>query len=530
MKSEGTKKIAAIYCRVSTHEQGKGDFSSLDSQEALLRKYCADKGWIVYNVYADTKTGTTLDREKLNELIKDGEDSKFNIIAVTKLDRISRSIKDFLDLDGRLDSLGVDIVVTTQNIDTTTPAGKMQRNIMLAFAEFERDMIADRTREKLYSQAQKGFWGGGMVLLGYDVVDKKLIVNTEEAKLVERIFRYYLQEPSTNKIANRLNDEGFKTKQRKSKSGKVSGSGSFTNQHVLKILNSQVYVGRITYKGETFQGIHSPIVDPKIFEQVQEEIQKARRYTKDTYEVSDLMLLGLTKCGYCGNYLTSTYGTGRQGERYHYYKCTNKTKHGSNKCEMSDIPAEKLEKFIEDIVVHIGMDNQFFDAVFEQMSANENVEYRQGKETLTELKKNKGEIEKKIKKTTDYISQAPADVPLHSVNESLKDLENQKLVVAEKIVRLERDLEIIETYDISKDRLQNRYSELASIYSTLSRENKRNLTRSVLTNIECFLKKKETKGKLRMAFRGDGIVETDFFKTQKAETNVSTFCLPWLRG
>ena len=108
-------------------------------------------------------------------------------------------------------------------------------------------------------------------------------------------------------------------------------------------------------------------------------------------------------------------------------------------------------------------------------------------------------------------------------------LENQRLVVSEKIVRLERDLEIIATYDISKDRLRKRYSELASIYSTLPREKKRNLTRSILTGIECFLKKKETKGKLKMAFRGDGVVEMDWDKKQKVETNVSTFHLPWLR-
>lgn len=226
-KSAEQRKVA-IYCRVSAIDQGKREYSSLDTQSQLVQQYCSSKGWSVYKVYTDTKTGTTLEREQLGQLLHDAQAHKFDVVAVTKLDRISRSVKDFLELDETFTELGIDIVVTTQNIDTTTPAGKMQRTIMLAFAEFERDMIAERTRERLFDRAQKGYWGGGNVLLGYKVVDKKLVVLEEEAALVKQIFKYYLEQPSTQKVAKRLNEEGFRTKVRQTKAGKMLGGSSST--------------------------------------------------------------------------------------------------------------------------------------------------------------------------------------------------------------------------------------------------------------------------------------------------------------
>ena len=187
-KTPQDKKVAALYCRVSTHEQGRGDYSSLKSQEDALRNYCEFKGWEVYDLYSDTKSGTNFERDEMQRLLRDAEEKKFNVVVSIKLDRISRSVQDFLAFDQKLKDLGIDIVITTQDIDTTTPVGYMVRTVMLAFGQFERDVIAERTREKLYYQAQKGFWKGGTVPLGYDCIDKKLIINEKEAELVRKIF------------------------------------------------------------------------------------------------------------------------------------------------------------------------------------------------------------------------------------------------------------------------------------------------------------------------------------------------------
>lgn len=530
MKPDKTQKIAAIYCRVSTHEQGKGDFSSLDSQEALLKQYCIQQGWTVYSVYADTKTGTTLDRDEMTRMLKDAEAGKFNIIVITKLDRISRSIKDFLDLDERLRVLDVDIVVTTQHIDTTTPAGKMQRNIMLTFGEFERDMIADRTREKLYSQAQQGHWGGGLVLLGYDVVDKKLIINKEEATLVRRIFQYYIEDPSSNKVALRLNNEGYKTKIRKSKDQKVSGGGSFNNQNIQLILKNKIYTGIITSKDEEFKGLHEPIIDQDTFNVVQKEMIKSRTNSMVTFEGSDLLLLGITTCGICGKNLTTTYGRGRNGERYYYYKCSSKTKFGTAKCEASDLPADKLEEFVENVILHIGSDDRFFNAVFAQMSNNENAELIKMREKLEELKRNRGLNEKQCDKLVDYISAADSDVPTAIISEKLKKFAAERSMITDQIVDLERKIDVITTYDISKDELRNRYNKLGEVYKNLSFERKKKLAKVTINRIESFLKKKESKGLLRFDFRGDGKLDVDWEIKKAPETQVSSAFIGWLRG
>lgn len=189
-------KTAAIYCRVSTYSQGLGDYSSLDAQENKLREYCKFHGIDIYNVYRDTKTGSTLERDELNQLLEDAANGKFNLILVTKIDRLSRSIRDFQNLHDKLIDFGVDLVAVTQNIDMSTLSGRLMRDILIAFAEFERNMIAERTYEKLISQAEQGKWLGGLVNLGYDVVDKTLVMNEQEAKLVKIIYAKYFEIPS----------------------------------------------------------------------------------------------------------------------------------------------------------------------------------------------------------------------------------------------------------------------------------------------------------------------------------------------
>jgi site-specific DNA recombinase len=272
-QSSSEKKKAAIYCRVSTYDQSTGEYSSLSGQEDLLKRYCETQGWEIFDIYKDSVSGSDLEREQLQRLMLDAEDKKFQVLLATKLDRISRSVYDFLNLDNKLRELGIDIVIATQNIDTTTPTGKMQRTILLAFAEFERDMIAERTREKLFLQAQKGYWGGGHTPLGYDVVDKKLIVNQEESELVKRIFNYYLETPSTNKVAIRLNKEGFRSKQRNYLSGKISGGGKFSKETIKRLLNNVIYLGKIKIQDQEFNGIHEPIIEADLFEKVKKNYQ-----------------------------------------------------------------------------------------------------------------------------------------------------------------------------------------------------------------------------------------------------------------
>jgi site-specific DNA recombinase len=494
----------------------------------LVQQYCASKGWTVYKIFTETKTGATLEREQLSQLLHDAEDHKFDVVAVTKLDRISRSVRDFLELDETFTRLGIDVVVTTQNIDTTSPAGKMQRNIMLAFAEFERDMIADRTRERLFDRAQKGYWGGGNVLLGYDVVDKKLIVNEKEAVLVKQIFESYLENPSTRKVAQLLNEQGFRTKVRHTKGGKTLGGSLFNSQNIYDMLNNRIYIGFVNYKDQLFKGFHEAIIDEQIFNRVQDRLAISRNDRFATHDDSELVLLGLIKCGFCERGLTTSF-TKKDGKKYFYYKCTRKTKLGASECEERDIPAEQVEGLVERLISRLGDDNAFFDAVFKQAETNEDTVLIELKEKLAQLMENRALVTREINQVNNFIAKAPDTLDTTSIYAKIAELQESQKGINNQIVLVEKQISLIEETTVSKTNLREAYSKVGQIYSSLDKSAQRKIARGLITEIEFKYKKSEQTGEIKMGFRGDGTVVESWDKNINLETLVSRFYVQWLR-
>ena len=471
MNRDNEKKIAAIYCRVSTFEQGQGDFSSLKGQEDLLGEYCKNKKWDVADVYIDRASGSSLEREEIKRLLEDAEEGKFNVLLATKLDRVSRSVLDYLDLDKRLTALDIDIVFSTQNIDTTTPAGKMQRNIMLAFAEFERDMIAERTREKLFYQAQQGFWGGGHTILGYDVENKKLVVNQIEAELVRRIFGYYLEERSLGKVAEKLNNAGYRAKERTTKKGEKKGGGLFNKDSINRILRNKIYLGKITYKNEEFKGLHSSIIDEGIFKSVQHALERSRVERVYLQRESNLLLLGLLKCGNCGSSMTTSFTT-RDGERYYYYKCVNKSKSGKDKCSARDLPSQEIDRFIESLIIQIASSDPLFNSVFSQLSHNKKEELVRLKRDRDDLNKNKNKISSEIGNLLKFITRENVG-DSKSIKKRLDLLEGQYELVDNELIKIHKEIESLEKSEIKKSDLKNIFNEFPVMLKEASLKNVR---------------------------------------------------------
>ena len=497
-----SKKVA-IYCRVSTYNQGQGEYSSLDTQEDLLKHYAKEKGWSVFEVYIDTKTGTTLERVALTKLLDDAKQRKFDILLATKLDRISRSMKDFFEVNEILATHDIDLVLATQNIDTTSSMGRFNRNVLMAFSEFERDMIAERTREKLYSQAQKGYWGGGLVLLGYKVVDKKLIVVDEEAALVQKIFNDYLQLPSTHKLARKLNDEGYRTKVRITKANITGGGKRFNSKHVQDLLNNKLYIGNVQYKEQVFKGLHQGIVSEELFNAVQDRLTKSRDDRFVTHDTSELVLLGIIKCGFCEKGLTTSFA--KKGEKkYFYYKCTVKTKLGPDQCEERDIAAEQVEGLVEKIIMRLGDNDSFYDAVFKQAESNEDTTLVDLKEKHKQLKENRALVLRDISKITNFITKAPDGFDTTSIYSQLTPLHESQKNIDIQIDQVEKDIRVIETTTNSKKNLKAVYSKVGELYSRLDKSSQRRIARALLTEIEFKYKKSETIGEIKMGFRGDG--------------------------
>jgi site-specific DNA recombinase len=307
------KKMAAIYCRVSTDEQASKEDNSLEIQEGVLRIFCEKENLEVYDVYSDTKSGKSIDRIELNRLREDASKNRFQIIVATKLDRLSRNVKNFLDLDYELQQYHIDIKTQSQNFDTTTPSGRMLRMMLIAFAEFERDMISERTAEASEYLAKEGNPGGGLTPLGYDRVDKLLVVNEEEADLVRYIFNLYLENPSTGKVIEKLNSQGYRTKvhlvkDRKTGKESVRGGGAYSRDTVHRILTNVKYIGKIPYKGELYPGKHEPIIKEEIFNLVHEQLQesKTNKHRTKKREIPT-KLNNILYCGFCGNKMTGSY-------------------------------------------------------------------------------------------------------------------------------------------------------------------------------------------------------------------------------
>jgi site-specific DNA recombinase len=510
MAAKNTKKeaarCAALYCRVSTIDQGKADFSSLDTQEQMLRAECASKGWKVFRVYADTKSGATLERPELERLLHDAEQEHFDVILATKLDRISRSVKDFLELDDRLGKLGVDVVITTQHIDTTTPQGTMLRNILMAFAQFEREMIAERTRESAYARAQKGFWLGGNVPLGYDVVEKKLVANNEEAKLVRKIFEMYLETPSTKAVARNLNKNGYRTKVRRTRNGQTIGGGEFGHQLVHDILRNRIYTGQIKVNNEVFKGLHDDIVDEKLFARVQDRLDRSAVDTYSTYEGSPLLLLGTTKCGFCGANLTTYHATnGKDKVKHYYYKCTTVIKQGSHKCPSRLVPARELESFTRDLMLHTVREKGFFEAITSQIKDNSDDEIKQMNEERQELQGNLSAVQRKIDNILGNLADGIVGATVKKqLAEMLEDLENQKSTISSGIAELDTRIADVGETKFRKQALSRVLAEFGTLFEEASSEDKTRMLKTVISEIKVSAKSRETDGTLEFRLRGDG--------------------------
>lgn len=254
-----------------------------------------------------------MNRPGLKQLLADAEAGLIDIIVVYKIDRLSRSICDFADLTKKFDEWGVSFVAVTQEINTATSAGRMMLNILITFAQYEREVITERVRDKMAASRKKGKWVGGSVAMGYKVVDKKLVIDPAGAKVVKRIFQRFIEIQSPKQIAVELNRDGVKTKQ-----GKI-----WDTAHIYRILENHTYIGEVKYKETICEGEHEGFIDLDIWNRMREILAANDRTPDRTKKVEIIApLKGILKCGHCGCAMMPTYSSSnKNGKRYFYY-CT----------------------------------------------------------------------------------------------------------------------------------------------------------------------------------------------------------------
>jgi site-specific DNA recombinase len=312
----------AVYTRKSSEHGLEQDFNSLDAQREAAEAYIksqAHEGWrLVKGRYDDGGlSGGTLERPALQSLLDDIRIRKIDVVVVYKVDRLTRSLADFAKLVELFEAHGVSFVAVTQQFNTTTSMGRLTLNVLLSFAQFERELAGERIRDKFAASRRKGMWMGGTIPLGYDVNDRKLIIDADEADRVRLIFQRYLTLGCISKLREDLEQRGVRSKQRVLTSGQVLGGCSFGRGALYHLLQNRIYRGEVVHKGVPYPGQHERIVDDELWNAVQAKLE-ANRGTRRRSRVETGALLGGLVFDDRGNLMSPTYSI-RRGNRYRYY-------------------------------------------------------------------------------------------------------------------------------------------------------------------------------------------------------------------
>jgi site-specific DNA recombinase len=324
MRSERGKKTlhCAIYTRVSTEHGLEQEFNSLDNQREASEAYVksqAHEGWKLIRTHYDDGgySGGSIDRPALKRLLDDVRARRIDVIVVYKVDRLTRSLADFAKLVELFDAHQVSFVSVTQAFNTTTSMGRLTLNVLLSFAQFEREVTGERIRGKIAASKRKGIWMGGVVPLGYRVENRALHVVEEHAAFIRDLFRRYLEIGSVVRLKAILDQEDARLPLRIDGTGKTIGGGVISRGHLYKILSNPIYLGRLTHKGQAHDGLHDPIVDPETWDRVQRLFAEHATHQAGSRQDSDALLAGKLFDDR-GNRMSPSHAA-KGGRRWRYY-------------------------------------------------------------------------------------------------------------------------------------------------------------------------------------------------------------------
>ena len=349
MTHKSTPKIrCAIYTRKSSEEGLDMEFNSLDAQRESCEAYVTSQkqeGWLLIPDHYDDGgiSGGTMERPALQQLLRDIESGRIDGGVVYKVDRLSRSLADFAKIVDVFDLHSVSFVSITQQFNTTSSMGRLTLNILLSFAQFEREVIGERIRDKFAASRKKGMWMGGTPPLGYDVKDRKLVINETETALVRHIFERFVRLGSATTLVAELKEDGHCTKTWVTQKGRVREGRSIDKGFLYKLLHNRVYLGKAVHKGESFPGEHGAIIGQALWDKVHLILaENSTSRANKTRAAMPMSLKGLIRCGHCDSAMTPSH-TRRRGKQYRYYLCLKASKNGHRTCPVRSIAAGEAE-------------------------------------------------------------------------------------------------------------------------------------------------------------------------------------------
>ncbi|UCC31465.1 MAG: recombinase family protein [Phycisphaerales bacterium] len=440
----------AVYTRKSSDEGLHQEFNSLDAQREAAEAYIAsqkNEGWIILPDHYDDGgyTGGNMERPALQRLLADIEAGRIDCVVVYKVDRLSRSLMDFAKILETFERHKVSFVSVTQHFNTTHSMGRLTLNILLSFAQFEREIIGERIRDKIAASRQKGKWTGGTPILGYDVDrsngSPKLVVNPAEASRVRQIFEMYLEHGTLLSVVAELNRQDWRSKVWTTRSGEHRGGLPIDKCRLHALLTNVLYVGKVRHKKEVYAGEHKAIVPADLFHQVQTRLQQNRNASNvELRNRYGALLRRLLYCKACGRVMAHTF-TSRGHKRYRYYTCTNAIKNGRRKCPTASLPAGEIEKAVVDQIRCIGQDPDLLGETLRQArsQAEEAIERLTGERRI--LKRGLARCHAEIRRTaTSEPATSAATARIADLTHQVGQSERRLAEVEGQVVDLRRDL------------------------------------------------------------------------------------------
>jgi site-specific DNA recombinase len=466
-------KRVVVYTRKSTTLGLQKEFNSLEAQREACEAYAKSQGWSVTEVYEDGGfTGANIERPGFQELLRDVEARKVDLVLVYKVDRLSRSLLDFAKVMDRFAASGAAFASVTQNFSTADAMGRLTLNILMSFAEFEREMISELTRDKIAAARKRGKWTGGQVPLGYDVESGKLVVNELEAVAVRRIFEVYAATRSILAVMRALNESGASTKVHESKAGRLRTPKAWTQALVLRVLRNPLYAGRMRAGAHVVDGEQAGIVDPALFDAVQ-----AKRPPHGGRRDERYVLRGLLRCA-CG--ATMVPATATKGHRY--YRCSRRDKEGPDACSCLPLGAVRLEEAVLDQLRQAArleqLSGQVFAAVHERLASTRNA-----------LEFERQAIPQRVARLSLQIRHAGEELVASSnsgkaaVRAALDELVAKTTAIEVRGAQVERELGALEGAEAHVVWVRAILKDFDQVWAALTRENKGPFLRSLIDSI-----------------------------------------------
>ena len=353
--SSSPRRRCAIYTRKSSEEGLDQDFNSLDAQREACEAYItsqASLGWkLSPTLYDDGGiSGGTMERPALKQLLNDIKQGHVDVVVVYKIDRLTRSLMDFAKIVDVFDDKGVSFVSVTQQFNTTTSMGRLTLNVLLSFAQFEREVTAERIRDKIAASKKKGMWMGGIVPLGYKSEDKKLSINKAEAKTVRFLFERYLELGSVKQLSEDAKSKGLIGRTYKQKNGEIRKTSPFGRGNLYHLLSNPIYIGKVRHQDNVYDGQHQAIIDQELWDAVQ---NRMAANTKERFSGTNIksasILTGLIY-DETGDRLSPVHAI-KNSVRYRYYISNRLSNRGPAKTDGWRLPAKELEQPVLNILI-----------------------------------------------------------------------------------------------------------------------------------------------------------------------------------